>query len=153
MSESHAERQVRLLLEGSCSKAMRGFLMAFGPRCAVTLVVYDYGGGPGVKFSNLAYCTSLPPEELVALLEARVRRWECGAPEFFTELRPGEWLPDLKQMRVCADWLRDWLPESVGFSLFCGSGERSQYIAHGDRDGCLAMFKNDMLPGLREQGC
>lgn len=143
--------QLRLLLEAQCARAFSALLKKFHPKCDVTLVAFDYAEtAAALEHSNLAYKTSLKRAALIELLEARVLRWAQPTPPTYQyDPEVHGWLPNEVELQRYAGFLRDLLPESVGFSLFLGNGQYQQYIAAGDREGCGKMFENDLLPGLR----
>lgn len=80
MPESNAETQVRLGLETECSRALDKLIEIEGLRCPITLIAFDFGGGPGVPFSNVAFKTSLPIPTLVATVESLLASWASGRP-------------------------------------------------------------------------
>jgi len=153
MAETHVQAQVRLLLEAQCARAFNALVKKFHPKCELTLIAFDYTEGETVdqfEYSNVAFKTSLDGVSLVELLEARIARWREPNPPTLPHDRARQgWLPDESDLVRYARFMRDHLPKSLGFSLFCGRGQRSQYIGAGDREGCAKMFEDDLLPGLR----
>lgn len=147
-TETLAQRQMRLHLETTCSKVIRNFVHHHRPRCDVTLLVFNYGAD---DYSNVAYCTSLPMREMIDALLALLARWEnAGSARVLHDRETQGWLPDELEIQDYARTIEKSLPEDIGFSLLCGKGERTQYIAKGDREGVAEMLRADLLPGLRK---
>jgi hypothetical protein len=150
VAESLPEKQVRLLLEEQCSRAFGRLLVDYRPSCEITLIAFDFGGGPGVPYSNVAYKSTLPLRAIIRTLEDRLERWaQPNPPRLLHDPKLHGWLPDAGELERMAAALRSLFGQGVGFSLFCGQGQRVQYVSSGEREGVAAMLRDDLLPGLR----
>ncbi len=131
-------------------KVLRELLGHFRPpRCSVALVLFTYAPG------SSAFASTYPEKrKLVEVLTARLRRWESKpAPMLYDPERDG-WLPDAQGTdawgRFLDELLRKETGGKVGFACFVGEGERTQYFASGDREGCANLFR-ELLPMLRAE--
>jgi len=153
VAEARVAKQVRLQLEAQCARVFNALLKKFHPKCDVTLIAFDYAETEAaLEYSNLAYKTSLRRAALIELIEERVLRWAQPTPPTYKyDPEVHGWLPNEVELQRYAGFVRELLPESIGFSLFLGNSLHQQYIAAGDREGCAKMFENDLLPGLRAE--
>lgn len=151
MTETLPQTQVRLQLEAVGARAFRSLIKRFRPKCALTLVVFDYSEGSAADpYSNLAYCTSLVRSEMAETIETLVKRWAAPpAKPTPHDRRTQGWLPDEWELRTFGDAIKKELHHGVGFALVCGRGERTMYIGTGEREGVAKMLADDLLPGLR----
>jgi hypothetical protein len=149
--KSPAHKQVRLLLEAQCARALNALVKKFHPKCDITLIVFDYSETEAeLEFANVAYKTSLHRASLIELLEQRLLRWaDPKPPTFQYDPRRHGWLPTEHELPKFGRFLLDQLPPKVGYCLLFGRGQFVQYLAAAERDGVAKMFENDLLPGLR----
>lgn len=151
MTESIAERQVRLVLEQQCSKLFRVLMSALPPDAAATLMMVDYG--EPARFKNTAYITALTKPELVEAAEALVLRWKTGAPResLLHDRTTHGWVPDGPMLEALARLIKGVVPAGVGFALMFGKGGATQYIATLDRRGVAQLLENELLPAWRSE--
>lgn len=151
MPESNAETQVRLHLETACSRALDTLVREQLLRCPVTLIAFDFGGGQGEPFSNVAFKTNLNPTELVGTVEGLLASWASGKPRVLdVRLAKLLRLPDGGGVIDCANALKRLLGSSVGFSLIFGVGEAASYVSNGAREDVAMMLRDDCLPRWRK---
>lgn len=148
MTESLAEKQVRLVLEQQCSKLFRLLMSALPPDAAATLFFVDYGE-PG-PFKNSAYITALPKPDLIATVEALVQRWKCGSTGAVLHDRGAHgWVPDATMLEALFRLMKEYVPAGVGFALLFGKGACTQYISSCDRAGMATILEDELLPAWR----
>jgi hypothetical protein len=156
VTESHVEKQVRLLLEQKCERL---FMVLTGAPCfceleegptplvelGFTLLVFDYGGGP---LNYVAFKTTLTLPRVAESFRWLLKRWESGAPpmELRREELGGRKLIDLESLKIIHGFLREQLPEEQGYALLVGSEPVARYIASGDRQGVATMIREELLP-------
>ncbi len=148
MTEPLIQKQVRLVMEQQCSETFMELVRRFALRCDVTLLFFDVTTDPTPpEHNNVAFKTTLTQAEFADLLEARLERWALADPPTVV-MADSRIMPTGEKMLAMCNWLEDCAPAGVGFSLFCGRGEVSQYVANGERSDVATMLRNDLLPRL-----
>ena len=152
MTESQLAQTLRLQLEAQCARAFNTLHRKFRPKCAVTLICFDYSLDDQ-PFQHVAYKTSIRlRSEMVGMLAWYVARWaDPLAPPIFHSNKLHGWLPELDELTRYSILVKRELktPQAeTGFCLLCGKGTHSEYVGTAERDDVAKMFKDDLIPWL-----
>lgn len=132
-----------------CGELLRGFVMAMRPRCDVLLFVLDYGAR-----GSISACATYPDRSrTLAAIKVRLDRWETGSPSVLHDPAVHGWVPTKDELDVWHEWMTQRIKASgkpLGYMLFAGNGEHTQYVASVEREGAIGSLKEYVKGTLRD---
>ncbi len=142
MAESATDLRKRVWLETECGRTAKRLSGSCLAGEHFTLLFFDLG-----ESGHVAFVTTLTMTELVVAFTFLLQNWKSGLPRVAFS-RPGERLMSRKEVIACGNEVQ--APPGVGYALLIGKGERTSYIADGERSGVATMIETELLPNWRD---